>query len=225
MRSSRRRRTGRRTRLRRSRRRRRLSGLDVPSLEPHAAPLSYIQPGATVSESADTNAANTLGGSGSLTSISRALASMTLQRLWSHFDLAADYIGGVAYYDLPGQGFKALQQMDFEQKISWKRGQFAVRDSFSYLPEGNFGGSVWIAGVAGNRVAGEHVVFVLLRRRQPGDVGTCPAGNEHRVGRCVGVSLARSRPSPRLAVTRSRISTGTMGLEARSLEPRRPPPR
>ena len=29
-----------------------LSGLDLPSLEPHAAPLSYIQPGATVSESA-----------------------------------------------------------------------------------------------------------------------------------------------------------------------------
>ena len=30
-----------------------LSGLDLPSLEPHAAPLSYLQPGATVSESAD----------------------------------------------------------------------------------------------------------------------------------------------------------------------------
>ena len=33
-----------------------LSGLDLPSLEPHAAPLSYIQPGATFSESADSNA-------------------------------------------------------------------------------------------------------------------------------------------------------------------------
>ena len=30
-----------------------LSGLDLPSLEPHAAPLSYIQPGATFSESAE----------------------------------------------------------------------------------------------------------------------------------------------------------------------------
>jgi hypothetical protein len=31
--------------------------------------------------------------------------------------------------------------MDFDQKISWKRGQLSLRDSFSYLPEGNFGGS------------------------------------------------------------------------------------
>ena len=41
-----------------------LSGLDLPSLEPHAAPLSYLQPGATFSESADSNAGNVLGGSG-----------------------------------------------------------------------------------------------------------------------------------------------------------------
>src|SRR5579864_9503940 len=39
-----------------------LSGLDQPGLEPHAAPLSYIQPGATVSESADSNVQNSLGG-------------------------------------------------------------------------------------------------------------------------------------------------------------------
>ncbi len=30
-----------------------LSGLDLPSLEPHAAPLSYLQPAATFSESAE----------------------------------------------------------------------------------------------------------------------------------------------------------------------------
>ncbi|HSY91746.1 MAG TPA: hypothetical protein VK812_10270, partial [Candidatus Binatus sp.] len=35
-----------------------LSGLDLPSLEPHAAPLSYLQPGATFSESAESNAGN-----------------------------------------------------------------------------------------------------------------------------------------------------------------------
>jgi hypothetical protein len=31
--------------------------------------------------------------------------------------------------------------MDVQQKVRWKRGQFSVRDNFSYLPEGNFGGS------------------------------------------------------------------------------------
>src|SRR5271165_7039303 len=57
-----------------------LSGLDLPSLEPHAAPLSYLQPGATFSQSVDSNAANVLSG-GSVASVSRALGSVTLQRL------------------------------------------------------------------------------------------------------------------------------------------------
>jgi hypothetical protein len=126
-----------------------ISGLDVPSLEPHSAPLSYIQPGATVSESADTNAANSLGGNTSVSSITRALGSLTLHRLWSHYDLALDYVGGVGYYNVAGQGFKDLQQMDFDQKITWRRGQLSLRDSFSYLPDGNFGSSYGATGSQG----------------------------------------------------------------------------
>jgi hypothetical protein len=125
-----------------------LSGIDLPNLEPHAAPLSYLQPGATVSESVDTNAGNSLGGQ-SASSISRALGSLTLQRLWSHYDLALDYMGGVGYYDLQGQGLKALQQMDFDQKVTWKRGEASLRDTFSYLPEGNFGGAYGSLGSQG----------------------------------------------------------------------------
>ena len=118
-----------------------LSGLDTPSLEPHAAPLSYLQPGATVSESADSNAETAPGTGTSFTSITRALGSLQLRRLWSHYDLGLDYLGGVGYYTLQGQGAKMLQQMDLDQRITWKRGQLSLRDSFSYLPEGNFGAS------------------------------------------------------------------------------------
>lgn len=125
-----------------------LSGVDMPSLEPHAAPLSYIQPGATFSESADSNVANTVGGS-SWASISRGIGSVTLQRLWSNYDLAMDYMGGVGYYDIKGQGLKALQQADIDQKVTWKRGQLSLRDSFSYLPEGNFGGAYGSQGSQG----------------------------------------------------------------------------
>lgn len=117
-----------------------LSSLDLPSLEPIAAPVSYIQPGATFSESAESNAGSELGGSG-VTSVTRALGSLTLKRLWSHYDLGLDYIGGVGYYNVQGLGFMSLQQMDIDQKINWKRGQLSLRDSFSYLPEGNFGAS------------------------------------------------------------------------------------
>lgn len=125
-----------------------LSGLDLPSLEPHAAPVSYLQPGATLSESADSNAANRLG-SGSIASVSRALGSVTLKRLWSHYDLDLDYVGGAGYYNMHGIGFQSLQQMDLDQKITWKRGQLSLRDSFSYLPEGNFGGSYGSIGSEG----------------------------------------------------------------------------
>ena len=127
-----------------------ISGLDDPGLEPHGAPLSYIQPGATVSESADSNIQNSLGGS-STQSVTRALGSLTLQRLWSHYDLALQYGGGVAYYNEKGIGWKLMQQMDLDQKITWKRGQLSLRDSFSYLPEGNFGaayGSLGSQGIA-----------------------------------------------------------------------------
>jgi hypothetical protein len=136
-----------------------LSGMDQPGLEPHAAPLSYLQPGATVSESMDSNVTN-LVGAGGTHSVTRGLGSVTLQRLWSNYDLALDYIGGASYYNLQGQGFKALQQMDLDQKITWKRGQLSVRDSFSYLPEGNFGaayGSLGSQGIAslGNTAFGQ----------------------------------------------------------------------
>ena len=125
-----------------------LSGLDLPSIEPHAAPLSYLQPGATFSESADSNAGNIAGGAG-FTSVSRGLGSLTLKRLWSNYDLGADYMGGVGYYTLQGQGLKSLQQGDFDQKITWKRGVLSARDSFSYLPEGNFGGAYGSLGSQG----------------------------------------------------------------------------
>lgn len=127
-----------------------ISGLDQPGLEPHGAPLSYLQPGATVSESVDSNVENAPG-AGATHSISRGLGSLQLQRLWSHYDLALQYIGGVAYYNQSGLGWKLLQQMDLDQKITWKRGQLSLRDSFSYLPEGNFGaayGSLGSEGIA-----------------------------------------------------------------------------
>ena len=171
-----------------------LSGMDVPGLEPHAAPVSYLQAGATLAETADSNVANTLG-SGSTSSISRALASLTLQRLWSHYDLGLDYVGGTGYYDLKGEGFKALQQMDLEQKITWKRGQLALRDSFSYLPEGNFGGSYGSLGSQGIESLGNSPFGTLWGGAALGTLGLAP--------RIVNVSLAdiSENLTPRSSVT------------------------
>jgi len=115
-----------------------LTAIDQPGLEPHAAPESFFLPGLHFSESVDSNVVNNLGGS-STRSVTRGLGSLTLQKLWKNYDVAMDYMGGAAYYAHKGAGLEQLQQFDIDNRINWKRGQLAVRDSFSYLPEGTFG--------------------------------------------------------------------------------------
>lgn len=172
-----------------------LSGLDLPSLEPNAAPLSYLQPGATVSESGDSNIANTPGGSSSFNSITRGLGSLALRRLWSNYDLALDYAGGAAYYNLKGLGWKLLQQMDVDQKISWKRGNVSLRDSFSYLPEGNFGASYGALGSAGIESLGSTAFGSFWGGSALGTLGLAP--------RILNVSLVDATESltPKSALT------------------------
>jgi hypothetical protein len=171
-----------------------LSSLDLPSLESHAAPVSYLQPGATFSESAESNAGSVLG-EGGVTSVSRALGSLLLKRLWSHYDLALDYIGGVGYYNVQGQGLMSLQQMDIDQKITWKRGQLSLRDSFSYLPEGNFGGSYGSLGSEGVASLGSTAFGGFWGGSTLGNLGLAP--------RILNLSLAdmTENLSPRSSIT------------------------
>jgi len=115
-----------------------LSAIDQPGLEPHAAPESFLLPGLHASESVDSNVGGTLGGS-STSPVTRGLGSLTLQKLWKNYAVAVDYIGGIVYYDQKGIGLQQLHQFDIDNRIHWKRGQLAIRDSFSYLPEGTFG--------------------------------------------------------------------------------------
>jgi hypothetical protein len=152
-----------------------ISGIDQPGLEPHAAPLSYLQPRAHLSESADSNVADTLGGS-AFHSVTRALGSLTLQRLWSNYKLALDFVGGAGYYSAHGIGFQQMEQLDVDQRITWKRGQLGVRDSFSYLPEGTFGGAY--GGMSGSGMTLGGGAFggqnVFLGGGQFGSLGQVP---------------------------------------------------
>jgi hypothetical protein len=130
-----------------------ISGLDTPNLEPHAAPLNYLQAGGHLAESLDSNIANTLGGS-SFNTITRALGSLELQHLWSHYDLALDYLGGVGYYSSQGLGLKQIEELGVNQKVTWKRGQLGLRDAFSYQPEGTFGSAYGGVGASGAGLSG-----------------------------------------------------------------------
>jgi hypothetical protein len=199
-----------------------LSGIDLPSLEPNAAPLSYLQPGGTFTETADSNAASLIGGGSDFSSITRGLGSLALRRLWSHYDLALDYVGGVAYYSLHGQGAKLLQQMDVGQKITWRRGALSLRDSFSYLPEGNFGSSYGSLGSAGTGSLGNSSFGAFFGGSALGTFGLAP--------RIVNVSLVDIQESltPKTTVTAAgayafthfldnEVSTGTPFLGVKQI--------
>jgi hypothetical protein len=130
-----------------------LSGLDQPSAEPAFGGRSYMVPGFQVSESADSNAVNSTGQNRHTSEITRALASVDLQKLWRRYQLGLDYIASGDFYAGPllstGQG-RATQAHTFAgvERILWRTGQLAIRDSFSYLPEGSFGFSSY-GGAAG----------------------------------------------------------------------------
>jgi hypothetical protein len=115
-----------------------LSGLDMPSLEPHAAARSFLVPGAHVSQSVDSNVGGTSGNS-AVHGVTRALGSLMLQRVWRHYETDLDYSGGAAFYSGFSQRSNQVHQLVGEQRVLWRTGQLALRDSFSYLPEGTFG--------------------------------------------------------------------------------------
>jgi hypothetical protein len=171
-----------------------VSSLDVPALVPHGGARNYLQAAVTATESLDTNVANSLG-PGDIGSVSRVLGNLTLHRLWSRYDLALDYVGGVGYYATKGQGLRDMQQMDFEQKTLWKRGQLSLRDSFSYLPEGNFGDAYGSLGSEGVESLGGTPFAGFWGGAALGSLGLSP--------RILNVSLAEGQYylSPKSAVT------------------------
>jgi hypothetical protein len=114
-----------------------ISGLDRPSLEPNIQPRSMLLGGVELSESLDSN----LGSDAfpAWHSVTRGLAGLTLQRLWSRYQLQAAYIGGAGYYNVAGNGFQQIHELQAEQSYLWRTGQITLRDAASYLPEGSFG--------------------------------------------------------------------------------------
>src|SRR5947199_5819400 len=113
-----------------------LSVVDLPSLETRAAARSFLIPGAHVSQSLDTNVGS---GGPHINGITRALGSLTLQRLWSRYDVGLDYVVGGAFYPRSSVGAAQVHQLVADQRMLWCTGRLGIRDSFSYLPEGMFG--------------------------------------------------------------------------------------
>jgi hypothetical protein len=114
-----------------------ISGLDQPSLEPNIQPRSMLLGGVEASESLDSNIGS--DARPALHSVTRGLGGLTMQRLWNRYQLAAAYVGGVAYYNRAGDRLQQIQELQAQQSMLWRTGQLSIRDSFSYMPEGAFG--------------------------------------------------------------------------------------
>jgi hypothetical protein len=158
-----------------------VTGLDEPGLDLHTATRSFISPAIQVSESGDSNAANQVGSSGSVESVTRVLGALDLQQFWPKSDLFLEYLGGGAFYSNP-YNTKQLQAAGLEAVTRWRTGQATLRDSFTYLPDGTFSvgtfGGVPGFGLAtgggtgglGGGVPGAH----LFGSGQLGSVGNIP---------------------------------------------------
>src|SRR5262249_30117894 len=118
-----------------------VSGLDQPTFEPGFGARSYLVPSLSISEAADTNRSGGLNNkvnTASVRGVTRATGKLTLQKLWKIHPLDIDYAGGADWYN-GGSKVYQVHSLGAVQRILWRTGQLAVRDNFSYLPQGSFG--------------------------------------------------------------------------------------
>ena len=180
-----------------------ISGLDQPSLEPGITGRSFLIPGLHANQSVDSNVSDTTGGS-AVSGVTRVLGSLTLQRLWKSYEVALDYVGGAGFYTSRAQNVSQIHTLSIDDRILWRTGQLAIRDSFSYLPEGTFGSGSYggagalgstggLGGLGGGGIGGSQGGFF-----GPGQFASL--GQQPRISNVALVDLSESL-SPRTSVT------------------------
>ena len=180
-----------------------LSSLDEPGLDMRSGSRSFVSYGLSASETADSNANNALGKSG-YSSVTHLLGAFDLQKFYAKTDLFAEYVGGGAIYSNATRSFSQLHAMGVMGITRWRTGRLTVRDSFSYLPEGNFsigafGGVPGLgiatgqggSGLAGGGLPGSH----FFGNGDFGSVGLTP-----RISNSAFADVVQSL-TPRAAVT------------------------
>ncbi len=137
-----------------------LSGLDQPTSEPAYGGRSYLVPGIQVSESVNGTSSGLASSVSGTNEAFRGLGSLDLQKIWKKYLLGLDYIAGGTVYQGPLNRVTVSRSyqthtLAVAQRLLWRTGQLAFRDSLSYLPEGSFGfGSYGGAGGFGSALGG-----------------------------------------------------------------------
>jgi hypothetical protein len=173
-----------------------LSGLDQPSFEPGFGARSYLVPKLQVSEAVDSNPSGSLGNQTIVKDVTRGLGSLTLQKLWKIHPLDIDYSGGASWYPGRNGHLYQLHSLGAVQRILWRTGQLSLRDSFSYLPQGNFGFNSF--GGAGGFTGGTQLPSNGLGGPSQSQFGT--GINQPRINNMSVVDVTQAF-SPRSSVT------------------------
>jgi hypothetical protein len=180
-----------------------LSSLDEPGLEMRSGSRSFVSYGLSASETADSNANNSLGKQG-YSSVTHLLGALDLQRFYAKTDIFGEYVGGGAIYSNATRDFAQLHAFGFMGITRWRTGRLTLRDSFSYLPEGSFsigafGGVPGLgiatgsgaSGLAGGGLPGSH----FFGNGDYGSVGLTP-----RISNSAFADVVQSL-TPRSAIT------------------------
>jgi hypothetical protein len=115
-----------------------LSAIDEPALVPNVNTRSLLTPVFEVGEGVNSNVRGEPGTS-TFRGITRALGSLTLQKERRRQSLGLFYVGGGSFSSSGTIGASQAHEFSVVDRLGWRSGQIAFRDSFSYLPEGSFG--------------------------------------------------------------------------------------
>jgi hypothetical protein len=108
---------------------------------------SYFVPTFRVTQIADSNG-RSASGQHVWRGVTAVNANLNLQRMWNRRQLGINYtIGGIVANTQSGRR-SHYHNFGFNYQAQWRRWQTLIADSFSFLPESNFGGG-GLPGVAG----------------------------------------------------------------------------
>jgi hypothetical protein len=126
-----------------------------------------------------------------------------------------EYVGGFARYSSEQRGLPELHELQADQVFFWKKGQLAVRDAFSYLPEGSFGhgsyggvGGLGLGGFTGSGGLGG----IFFGSEQFGSVGQDPRINNVAVVDLTQALTARSAATLAVGYASAHFLENTQGL-------------
>src|ERR1700690_149954 len=181
-----------------------LSGLDEPASEPAYGGRSYLVPGIQISESVNSTSSGLASNRSGTNEIARGLGSLDLQKVWKTSRMGLDYIaGGTVYQGHVNQAHLGsayqVHTFSFDERILWRTGQFAFRDSFSFLPEGAFGSGSYGGSGAFNSGAGSGGVAGVGSIPGGVGIGIGSIGIQPRITNFSGIDLTQAL-SPRSTV-------------------------